>query len=153
MSSNPNPRRPEGRHHESLPTGDTSRHSDFHPTVLPFRPPGSTPDRKDSYEDETLPNVQADTDARLEPKERQVASTSTSNQAGVDHLDMPGWKTTKVEYKRHETLVHAVLTARLTHCLYTECRSNSIKANGPGREQFIAHTPLDDRPRRIAYRR
>jgi transposase len=66
---------------------------------------------------------------------------------------MPGWKTIKVEYKRHETLVHAVLTAELTHCLYTDCRSNNIKANGLGRKQYVAHTPLDDRPRRIAYQR
>jgi transposase len=66
---------------------------------------------------------------------------------------MPGWETLKIEYKRHETLVHAALTAELTHCLYTDCRSNNIKANGSGRKQHIAHTPLDDRPRRIAYRR
>ncbi|MCA1568664.1 MAG: ISL3 family transposase [Acidobacteria bacterium] len=66
---------------------------------------------------------------------------------------MPGWTTTGIEYKRHETLVHAVLTTEVTHCLDEGCRSKNIKANGPTREQYIAHIPLDGRPSRIAYRR
>jgi len=66
---------------------------------------------------------------------------------------MPGWTTTGIDYKRHETLVHAVLTTEVTHCPYDGCGSKNIKANGLTREQYVAHIPLDGRPRRIAYRR
>lgn len=140
----------------NLPSGDASTDSEFHPTILPFRPSSSKPGQKASREtDASLTGL---TDAHvLEPKVSRITSrasnNATSNQAWIDHLDMPGWKTIKVEYKRHETLVHAVLTAEPTHCLYTDCRSNKIKANGPGRKQHVAHTPHDDRPRRITYRR
>jgi transposase len=66
---------------------------------------------------------------------------------------MPGWSTVRVEYKRHEILVHAAPTTELTRCLRKNCGSTNIKANGLTREQSVAHTPLDGRPRRIAYRR
>jgi transposase len=173
VPSNTNLRTPEGCNQESsgkntlpagsavtrnLPIQDPSKPPDFPPAVLPFRQPNSTQNQKDANGNGIPLNARADTyglPSKL--KGRHVAGRASTNaisdQVGVGHLDMPGWKTTKIEYKRHETLVHAALTAELTHCLYTDCRSNNIKANGSGRKLYIAHTPLDDRPRRITYRR
>lgn len=76
-----------------------------------------------------------------------------SEPAVANYLDMPGWSTTEIEYRRHETVVHAVLATELTHCLNKNCESKNIKSNGPGRELYVSHTPVDGRPRRIVYRR
>lgn len=172
MLSNPKIRIPEGRNEgnssenilpansaagQSLPAQVPLQPSDVPPTVLLFRQPNSTQNQTDSSEDEVTLNVQADTyGLPSKPKRRHVAgraSTSAISGQVVDYLDMPGWKTIKVEHKRHEILVHAVLTVELTECLHTDCRSNNIKGNGSGKELHVTHTPLNDRPRRIVYRR
>lgn len=70
----------------------------------------------------------------------------------VDYLGMRGWLVKKVEPKRHETLIHAVLITKLTQCQNKNCNSKNIKRNGFTKELFLWHTPSDERPRRIVYR-
>jgi transposase len=173
VSSKSNSHRPEGEHQKSfdkhtLPVRlmsalsflahNTSQPSDFHSTILPFRISDSPKSPTNFHDDNNYGKVPADTHGLpkevREPSAALRPSTRTvTNHTVVNHLDMPGWSTTKIEYRRHETLVHAVLTTELTHCLNESCQSTNIKANGLTRQQYVAHTPLDGRPRRIAYRR
>lgn len=142
----------------SLPTLITSRHSDVHPTILPFRQAESSSASTNAHEDNNSRNVRVGTpstpaEAREGRLARRVSARAANGHDVVNHLEMPGWSTTRVEHRRHETLVHAVLTTELTRCLKKGCGSRNIKANGLTRTQYVAHTPLDGRPRRIAYRR
>jgi transposase len=141
-----------------LPPDDTARPPDFLPTILPFRQFASSSLSTNSHNNETAREAKASTlgllaEARERHVTRRTSARTLSAHAGVDHLNMPGWATTRIEYKRHEMLVHALLTTEVTHCLSEGCGSKNIKANGPTREQYIAHIPLDGRPSRIAYRR
>ena len=161
MASNANPRRPEGDPDNktpparltgarSLPSPDVSRPSNFPPTILPFRHPDSSTVTANKVEANTpdLPDKAGKSRAA-----RGVLTRAGSEYSVVNHLDMRGWATIRIEYKRHETLVHAVLTTELTHCQKKGCGSKDIKGHGWTKEQRLAHTPLDGRPRRIAYRR
>lgn len=173
VSSNPNFRTPEGDSQgslgktalpahlgevQSLAPDDITRPPDFLPTILPFRQFVSASLPTNSHNAETAREAKPITivlpaEVRKRYVTRRTSARALSTHAGVDHLDMPGWTTTRIEYKRHETLVHAVLTTEVTHCPYEGCGSKNIKANGSTREQHIAHIPLDGRPSRIAYRR
>lgn len=142
----------------SLPPDDITRPPDFLPTILPFRQFASSSLSTNSYNAETARETKASTlglpaEVRESYVTRRASARALNAHASVDHLDMLGWTTTRIEYKRHETLVHAVLTTEVTHCPYEGCGSKNIKANGLTREQYVAHIPLDGRPRRIAYRR
>lgn len=75
----------------------------------------------------------------------------------LDCLNMRGWQSTSITYERHRTVIHAQLLTELTHCQCDECegncRSTKLKRNGPTKIQYLHHTPSDERPRVIAYRR
>lgn len=172
VSSNLNPRRPEeGQESVDETTSSTPsmrrrsrfasnipRSSDFYPTILPFKGVEVSSSLTASHGNESSRNAQADvtTLSDVGGGHRAAPRTSTPKVSGEDianHLEMLGWSTVKIEYKRHETLIHAVLTTELTHCLKEGCRSTNIKANGWTKTQYLGHTPADGRPRRIAYRR
>lgn len=173
MNSNPNLRSPEGDHQENSdikrpPTHleavrdhsarDRLQPPDLHPTVLRFRTTNSTSGPANPHENEGANGPLTKVDGLSDKVKRRNATSErlaheTNRHNGSDHLDMPGWSTVKIEYKRHEILVHATPTAELTQCLRKTCRSAKIKANGLTRVQYVAHTPHEGRPRRIAYRR
>lgn len=173
MSSNPNLRSPEGVHQENSdikrppthleavrdhPARDIPQPPDLPPTVLPFRTTNSSSCPANPHESEGA-NGPLNHVGGLSDKVKRRSATSerptheTNRHNGSDHLDMSGWLTVKIEYKRHEILVHAALTTEPAQCLRKTCRSAKIKANGLTRVQYVAHTPHEGRPRRIAYRR
>ncbi|MCA1568328.1 MAG: ISL3 family transposase [Acidobacteria bacterium] len=70
---------------------------------------------------------------------------------------MRGWKGGRPVPKRHETVIPAKLLTEVTQCRCKQCsgacHSTNLKRNGQTKTLFLLHTPSDDRPRRIEYRR
>lgn len=91
------------------------------------------------------------------PGRRRLTKSPDAAGTTVDCLNMRGWRSTGITYERHQTVIHAELLTELTHCRCKKCggrcRSTKLTHHGWTETQYLDHTPSDERPRVIAYRR
>jgi transposase len=150
---------------ENVPTPEGSPDQFFHLALI-YRPTTQTgsdftgndyiPERR--LLSNLLPDDTTSTIEIVKKRKRRKRSIHTEGVGdGADSLNMRGWRGFKPVHKRHETIIPAELLTELTHCACKKCKgdccSTNLKANGPTKIQHLHHTPSDERPRRIEYRK
>jgi transposase len=168
--NNRNLRSPEGGFGPIVPLGGTSCPPDR--TASPFT---DSPSVTEQYLPPNLASDSTGTPNGYQPSAqagsasiRDVESVKKTKRSGrlkhadevsapADSLNMRGWLGRKPVPKRDETVIPAKLVTEVTQCRCKQCcgacHSTKLKRNGQTKTLFLLHTPSDDRPRRIEYRR